>query len=121
MSGFLFEEQLLTVATDVTMDADFTSAVHDVYGFDCGGVQFSWTGADKTTARVIPQVSIDGVNYCDYLAEADSKRVDAAAGCGMYEIQKICFRHLRVRFLRKTNTAGTIIIKTYAKRMSALL
>lgn len=119
--GFVFEEQTVEVSTNVSMGADFFSAVHDVYGFECGGVQFAWVGADKTTARVIPQVSIDGVNYCDYLSEADSKRVDGAAGCGMYEIQKICFRHLRVRFLKKTNATGTITIKTYAKRMSALL
>ncbi len=119
--SFIFEEQLVVVATDVAMGADFFSAVQDVYGFDAGGVQFAWTGADRTTARVIPQVSIDGVNYCDYLAAADSKRVDGPAGCGMYEIQKICFRHLRVRFVAMTNTAGTITIKTYAKRMSAVL
>lgn len=116
MSFFLNEEELV-VSTNASMGADFTSAVHDIRGFDCGGVQFAWVGADRTTARVIPQLSIDGDNYCDYLAENDAKRVDDVAGCGMYEIQKICFRYLRVRFLKKTNATGTITIRTYAKRL----
>ncbi len=117
MSTQLYDEQTLEIAVDNSMAGDFISAVQDVWAFDCGGVQFSWTGADKTTARVIPQVSIDGVNYCDYISENDSKRIDEAAGCGMYEIQKICFRYLRVRFLAKTNTTGVITVKGYAKRL----
>lgn len=117
MSSQLYDEQLLVVATSVSMAADFTSAVQEIWAFDCGGVQFDWAGADATTARVIPEMSIDGVNYCDYISEANSKKVDAAAGCGMYEIQKICFRYMRVRFLHKTNTTGTITIRGYAKRL----
>lgn len=111
------EEQLVPVAVARSMSADFTSAALEMAGFDCGGIQFTWTGADATTARVIPQVSIDGENYCDYIAESGSKKVDGTDGCGMYELQKICFRFMRVRFLHKTNTTGTITVYCYAKRL----
>lgn len=113
---FTYEDQEIEIATSQSMAADFTSKVHEIRAFDCGSVQYTWTGANTTTAKVIPQLSNDGVNFCDYIGENDANRIDDVAGCGVYEIQKICLKYFRIRFVANTNTAGTLTVRSYVKR-----
>lgn len=98
------------------MAADFSTNHMEIEGFDCGSMVLDWTGANATTALFIPQFSNDLICWCDYVAEADAQKVGGAAGCKMYEFSTFCFRFLRLKFLRKTNSAGSFSTLAYAKR-----
>lgn len=112
----LFEFQTVDIASSVSMGADFTSAKIDVWGFDYGGIQYIWSGANATNAKIVPQMSGNGVDFCDWLPEANANRIDEASGCGMYDIAAYPFQWLRIRFIANSNTTGTITVTSYAKR-----
>lgn len=113
---FAYEHQLLTLATGVSMASDFYSAEHQLVGWELGSIAIQWVGASATTARAVVEISIDGLDWCAYSAEADSMRVDKATGCAMTLVEPLCFSALRVHFLKKTESTGTITIKSFVKR-----
>lgn len=112
----IHDDQMVVIADGTSMAADFESLVHEIHGFDCGSLVVNWTGANATTARLIPQFSNDLVCWCNWLAESDAERVDDVSGCKMYFFETFCFKYIRLRFLKKTNSAGTVTVTSYAKR-----
>jgi hypothetical protein len=111
-----FFSQTIELSIAQSMAADFVSADFEVEGFELGGVVADWTGANKTTALLIPQFSIDRVCWCNFVSEANAQRVDGPTGCKMYEFDHFSFKYMRMRFAAKTNTAGSVTIKLYVKR-----
>ena len=108
--------QLTSLIIDQPMTADFSTISFDMQFFDMLSIQAVWVGANKTTAKIIPQSSIDNINWCNLVSESDAKRVDAAAGCQMYGFDIYPHPRFRVFFEKKTNSTGTISIHVFAKR-----
>lgn len=102
-----------------TMAADFETEKHDVSVFDMGSIQCSWSGVSvslTSKAKIIPQASVDGVNWCGIYPDTAIKKVDVASGCCMYLLPSIEFRYLRVKFEKNSNSGGTIDIISFVKR-----
>ena len=99
------------------MSADFVTIPHRAETFDMGSMQAVWVGANATTGTIIPEASIDGVNWCVIVPDvAQKKTTPAAAGCCMYEFPTIGYPYIRARFTRGTVSAGTITIYSFLKR-----
>lgn len=98
------------------MAADFVSPDMEVKYHDMCGIQFAWTGANAVTAELIPQASLDRVNWCDLATGTTVKKVDDTAGCQIYSIEPVTFGWLRVKFVANSNTTGTITTLVLAKR-----
>ena len=99
-----------------SMAADFTSPWQEVLYHNRGAIQAIWSGADATDAQVIPQASLDTVNWCDLATGASIEQISAAAGCLMYEFTDIGYSYWRIKFVANANTTGTIEVKTVIKR-----
>lgn len=110
------EIQELSITENRAMSADFFSADMEVKYHDMCGIQFVWAGADAVTGEVIPQASLDRVNWCDLATGTAIKKVDAATGCQIYSIEPVTFAWLRIKFKANTNTTGTITTFVLAKR-----
>ena len=103
-----------------SMAADFVTIPHRAETFDMGSMQAVWVGANATTGTIIPEASIDGVNWCALVPDVAQKKTNpAAAGCCMYEFPTIGFPYIRARFVRNTVNAGTITIYSFLKRRRA--
>ena len=104
------------------MAADFFWPWIDTTHHDIGAIQFAWTGADAITAHLIPQATIVGTQtaystcWCDLVAGSSIKKVDAASGCHLYDFTSIGYKALRLKFLKQTNTTGTIDTFVMLKR-----
>lgn len=108
--------QDLELATSVSMASDFNSFEHDVRFFDMGSLQAVWVGANATTAQIIPQASLDKVNWCNLASGTNIKTVNAASGCCIYTFPSIEYKYFRVKFVANSNSAGTISFYTFMKR-----
>lgn len=118
MANGVYDEITVVVAEDVAMTSDMVTEKLDIHAYDCGGMVISWSGANATInpALLIPQFSIDGVNWCNYIPESSAQRADKPSGSKMYEFTTLCFKYVRFRFLKKSNSAGTMTVKVYSKR-----
>lgn len=116
MAGQIYDQQTLLLATDTPMTADFDTTWHEIWGFDCGSFTITWTGANRSTGVLIPQFSNDLTHWCGYVTEAQAKRVTSGAGDALYEFPIFAFKYVRLRFLAKTNTTGTLSVLSFAKR-----
>ena len=101
------------------MTADFGTNALPVHNYDMGSIQAVWTGATTSTAKVIPEASIDGQNWCAIFPDVAIKRVTAGDACLMYELTSLGYRFLRVRFDKGTNAGGTITLHFFVKRRRA--
>jgi len=108
--------QELDLSVGASIAADFVTIEHDVRFFDMGSCQFIWSGANATTAQIIPQASLDKVNWCNLASGTTIKKVDAASGCQLYTFPTIEFTWFRVKFVANTNSAGVATVKTCMKR-----
>jgi hypothetical protein len=111
--------QHIIMAQDVSIASDFSTNALPVNNFDMGSIQAVWTGATTTKAKVIPEASIDGVNWCAIFPDVAVKRMDSASGCLMYELTSLGYQYLRVRVDHQTNAGGTVVIHVFVKRRRA--
>ena len=116
MAHGVYDEQVIVIAENMAMNVDAFTTYHDVHGFDCGSMVINWTGANSTSAQLVPQFSIDGDCWCNFVADTGAQKVDGATGCKMYEFPQFCFKYVRLKFVKKSNSAGTMTVKSYAKR-----
>lgn len=112
----VYDSQTIQITSSAAMSADFVSTHIEIGGFDCGSMVIDWSGANKTTALLIPQFSNDLSCWCNYVSDVDARKADAASGCKMYEFSQNCFKYIRFRFVAKTNTTGAINVSVYSKR-----
>jgi len=111
--------QTLNVAVGQSLNGDFNSAAMEVIGFDMAAIQAVWSGANGVKGKIVPQASLDNVNWCDMVAISDSRLVNAATGCLMYAFDFIPYDFLRVAFIANGNTAGTMTVTIRAKKRIA--
>lgn len=104
------------VTSGTSIGSSFNSASQDVRYHNRGAIQANWTGADATDALIVPQASLDNVNWCDLASGSTIKKVDAASGCQMYEFTDIGYSYWRIRFDAASNTTGTMSVITVLKR-----
>lgn len=118
MANGIYDELTVTIASGMAMSADAATEKLDIHAFDCGGMVIVWSGANATInpALLVPQFSIDGVNWCNYIPESSAQKTDKPAGSKMYEFSTFCFKYVRLRFLKKSNSTGTMSVTVYAKR-----
>jgi hypothetical protein len=108
------------LAKDVSMAADFATIPHRSETFDLGSMQAIWTGGNSKTGTIIPEASIDGINWCALVPDVAQKKTNpAAAGCCMYEFPTIGYPYIRARFVSNSVTTGTITIISFLKRRRA--
>lgn len=110
----VIERDLVVAGTSI--GASFDSPWRDVRYHNRGAIQAIWSGADATDAELIPQASLDTVNWCDLASGTNLKKVDAASGCQLYEFTDIGYAYWRLKFDAKTNTTGTIHVIFILKR-----
>ena len=99
-----------------SIGADFNSPSQDVRYHNRGALQAIWTGADATDGELIPQASLDKVNWCNLASGTTLKKVDDVSGNQIYEFTDIGYSYWRLQFLAKTNTTGTIEVISVLKR-----
>lgn len=116
MGTVIHDTQEIKIFDGHSMAADALSAVMDVRFFDMGSIQCVWTGSNSTSARMVPQASNDGVNWCDLIAQNTSKRTSDADGCCLYVFSNFEFEYLRLSFVANSNTAGSLTVYAFAKR-----
>lgn len=104
------------VEPGTSLGSDFDSPSQVVKYHNRGAIQAIWSGADAVTAEIIPQASINNIDWCNLASGTTIKKVDGATGCQLYEFTDIGYAYWRIRFLAKTNTTGTIEIITLLKR-----
>jgi hypothetical protein len=104
------------VPAGTSIGASFNSAYQDVKYHNRGAIQGVWTGADAVDALVVPQASLDKVNWCDLASGSLIKKIDAATGNLMYEFTDMGYSYWRIRFDAASNTTGTIQVLTVLKR-----
>lgn len=114
-----YVSQQLDVCTNQSMGADFFSSSMDVTGFSTLCIQAVWTGANRTTAKVVPQASINNTTWCNLVPLASSKVVGSPADCLMYDFASVSPPYVRISFVANTNTTGTITVTFFAKRLIA--
>lgn len=111
--------QLVVLAEEQSMAADFTTNYHDLRTFDIMSLQFVWTNANGTTlgpAKVWVEGSLDGVNWCNVFPDTSVKRVTSANGCLMYTFDAVGWIYQRVFFEHRACTQGTCTIYSFGKR-----
>ena len=108
--------EFTVVPAGQSIGSDFNSPSQDVRYHNRGAIQAIWSGADATDAEIIPQASLDNINWCDLASGSLIKKVDAASGCQLYEVTDIGYSYWRVKFTANANTTGTIKIITVLKR-----
>lgn len=106
----------LLLCENQSIAVDFTSFEEEVLFYDMGSIQMIWTGANATTAKLIPQASNDKVNWCDLLSDVQVNKVDSVNGCKLYTFPTLEYRYYRIKFLHMTNTAGTMTIISLLKQ-----
>lgn len=118
MANGTYDELTLVVADGMSMTADGVTDKTDIHAWDCGGMVIAWSGANATInpALFVPQFSINGTDWCNYIPESQVQRADKPSGSKMYEFPVYCFKYLRLRFLKKSNSAGAMTVTVYAKR-----
>lgn len=104
------------VLPGTSISADFDSPKQDVRFHNRGAIQAVWTGADATDASIIPEASLDTINWCALASGTNVKKVDAASGCQIYEFTDIGYAYWRIKFVANANTTGTIEVRTIIKR-----
>jgi hypothetical protein len=108
---------VVELVKDKSMAADFESIAHRCEVFDMGSMQAVWVGGNHKSGTIIPEASIDGVNWCAIVPEVGQKKtVPIASGCCMYEFPTIGYPYIRVRFARGSVTTGTITVTSFLKR-----
>lgn len=110
----VIEFELVVAGTSI--GASFNSPAQDLRFHNRGSIQAIWTGADATDALIVPQASLDKINWCDLVGGTDIEKVDSAAGNKMYEFTDIGFSYWRIRFDAVSNTTGTMKVLTVLKR-----
>ena len=88
----------------------------DVSGFDMGTIQAVWTGANSTKAKVMPQMSVDGINWLNLFQDNSVKKTTSSDGTLSYTMVSVEYPWLRVCFDNVNNSAGTITIYAFLKR-----
>lgn len=114
------EVKELLLAIDYPMTADFVSFAEECLYYDMGSVQMIWSGADGFDAKLIPQASNDKENWCNLLAAAQIKKVDAADGCQLYQLLDIGYKYYRIKFENNSNSTGLMTILSILKRRRGL-
>lgn len=104
------------VVPGTSIGASFNSPWQDVRFHNRGAIQAVWTGADAVDALIIPQASLDTINWCDLASGSLIKKVDQPAANAMYEFTDIGFSYWRIRFDAASNTTGTMSVITILKR-----
>lgn len=99
-----------------SMASEWTTEKVDVSGFDMGTIQAVWTGANTAKAKLVPQMSVDGVNWLNLFSDSSIKKADTAAGTLSYTLSTVEYPWLRCCFDNVNNTAGTITIYAFLKR-----
>ena len=110
----VIERTLVVPGTSIA--ANFFSPSQDVRFHDRGAIQAIWTGADATDAEIVPQASVNNINWCDLASGTLIKKVDDVSGDQLYEFTDIGYSYWRIKFVANTNTTGTIEIITVLKR-----
>jgi len=108
--------EFVLVPAGQSIAADFNSPWQDVRYHNRGAFQIIWEGADALTAQLVPQASLDTVNWCDLASGTNIEKVDDVAGCVLYEFTDVGYSYWRIRFVANTNTTGTMQIRTVLKR-----
>ena len=109
-------ERVNLVDAGTSIGASFNSQPQDVRYHNRGAIQAIWTGADATDALIVPQASLDKVNWCDLASGSNIKKVDAPSGNAMYEFTDIGYSYWRIRFDAVSNTTGTMQVYSVLKR-----
>jgi hypothetical protein len=113
------DEQCIVLADDISMSSDFETEAMEIYGFDCGGFQIKVTASDAADGVIMPQFSVDGECWCDYLESDDAKKTSIGDFCCMFEFPNFCFRYVRLKFTANSVSMGTLRCLSYAKRQVA--
>ncbi len=95
--------------------ANGSSEIWDATTYSGICVSAEWSGADAITAELELQASTDKVNWNCYGASNGVVSLDAASGYQVMEVPVVVFPYWRLNFTANTNTAGTIIIRTFGK------
>lgn len=102
----VIERELVVAGT--SMAAAFNSPWIDVRYHNRGALQMVWTGADAVDAILVPQASLNKVDWCDLASGSLIEKVDEPAANAMYEFTDMGFSYFRLRFDPASNTAGTM-------------
>jgi len=114
--------QLVTLAENLTLAADFESEPHDVRTFDIMCIQAIWSGANSLTlnsAKIWVEGSLDNQNWCNVFPDSSVKQIKEVSGCLMYTYDAVGWVFQRVRLEHRGCTTGTIQILSFAKRRRA--
>lgn len=110
-------EQTIKLFDAVNMTTNVVSISFPSYGFQAGSMQFCWDGASATDAQIVPQVSNDGINWCDLVGGSSVKTVDAPTGCQFYLLSTLPgFKFWRAKFVANSETTGTITCIVHMNR-----
>ena len=104
----MFDSDEVELASSVSMSTSFASASYNVLGWDCGSLQFVWSGATSMDAILIPQASNDKINWCNLVKSTSAKTVNAVSGCDMYILEFFGYRWVRFYFSSQGESTGTI-------------
>lgn len=122
MSFVVDNFQLVSLAQDRSMSADFRTESHDLRTFDIMCLQAIWTGANATligSAKVWIEGSLDGINFCNVFPDTVVKKINATDGCLMYTFDAVGWIWQRVYFQANSCTTGNISFLSFAKRRRA--
>ncbi len=109
--------QKLDIATNQSMNGDFNSNDMEVVGFDILAVQAVWTSSSNTKGKIVPQASLDRVNWCNLVPLSDAKIVDnTGGGCLMYNFSGVGFDWFRIEFVANGNSSGAVTVTVRAKK-----
>lgn len=114
----IFDAITVVLTANASMASDFTTDTFECGGYDRGGMVCFWTGAATTDAVLRPQFTIDDVHWCNFVAQSNALKVNAVNGDQMYEFTSFCFPHIRLQYLAKTNTTGSLTVKFWARRQA---
>jgi hypothetical protein len=108
-----------TMIDSQAMTANFVTDKFDIAPWDHGSMQMVWTGATAPVtgkATLIPQASVDGINWCNLVSTTSAKTVDAASGCQLYMFQFFGFPYIRFSFTKNSESSGSITVYLYTTR-----
>lgn len=99
--------------TSISLAANFNSDTWDVTDLKDGSMQVSWTGANATDGVLKPQISNDGLVWDEADDPSPAILIDAATGSHIFNFRAFPFRYVRLNFVANTNTAGTLVVRTF--------
>jgi hypothetical protein len=105
--------------TAEAMTADFVTKPYFVAPWDHGSLQLVWSGATVPLtgkATLIPQASVDGINWCNLVSSSSAKTVDEVSACQLYMLQFFGYPWFRFKFTKNSESTGTLTAYLYVTR-----